>query len=244
MKILVCVKAVAKSRSSESSKDVRMNHFDKFALEQALTICQTQKKFCIDVISVGTSKAAPVLTRAMGMGADHGIHILMPEIPFPDPFFTASLIAEYAKNKKYDLILTGIMSEDFMQAQTGGMIAEILSMPCTASVISVQVSKKKIFIEQEIEAGVRESWELCLPALLTIQTGLNKPRYPSLSRMLWAARQEIEIIKAKTLNPPALLQIVTDTAVPEKQRSGIVLKGGLEQKAVKLMQLFKDKGFL
>ena len=244
MKILVCVKAIAESRTSESSKDVRMNRFDEFALEQALIICQSRKESRVDVISAGTDKAAPILTRAMGMGADHGIHILMPEIPFPDPFFTASLIAEYAKNKEYDLILTGIMSEDLMQAQTGGMIAEILSIPCTASVISAQVSKEKIFIEREIGTGTRESWELCLPALLTVQTGLNKPRYPSLSRMLWAARQEIEIIKAKTLNPPAVLQIVTGTAMPEKQRSGIVLKGSLEQKAVKLMQLFKDKGFL
>jgi len=160
------------------------------------------------------------------MGADSGIHLLTKDDPFEDPYSTAFLMAKYARDKGYDLILTGVMSEDLMQGQVGPMLGEMLSMNCATAVIATQISSdfSAVYVEREIEGGTRERWELTLPALLTIQTGINKPRYPALSQLLRAASQKAEVIKGERLGSPLARQVVTKTAIPEKQRRGLTLR--------------------
>ncbi len=246
MKILVCIKAVRESETEGSAARVRMNRFDEFALEEALQIRKSAGNGTVDVISVGAKQTGSVLTRAVGLGADQGIHIFTEEEEFPDPFCTASLIAAYARDRKYDLILCGVMSEDLMQGQTGPMLAEILSLPCATAVISAQLAPdaKQISVEREIEAGRREAWKIQIPAVLTIQSGINTPRYPALSRMLFAVRQNHERISNETLGIQRIRQMVSSTDFPQKQRGGVVLKGTREQKAETLIKILCEKGFL
>jgi len=251
MKILVCIKPVEdpEKRAGGSdfySKDTRMNRFDEYALEEALQIREAMGKSTVDVLSLGPNDVDQLLKRAMGMGADRGIHLLAEENPFPDPYSTAFLMAEYARDKGYDLILTGVMSEDLMQAQVGPMIGEMLSMDCATAVIATRISSdfKTVSVEREIEGGAREGWELTLPALLTIQSGINRPRYPILSQMLRASRQKLEVIKGESIGSPLARQVVTHTAIPEKQRQGLTLHGSSREKAEALMTIFREKGFL
>ena len=246
MKILVCIKPITESTSANMprSQHIRMNRFDEFALEEALMIREAAGNVSVEAISVGPEQSVQVLRRAMGMGADRCIHILTTDDPFRNAFSTASLIAEYARNKQYDLILTGAISEDLMQGQVGPMLAEMLSLPSATAVISTRLSLPYINVEREIEGGSREAWEIRLPAVLSIQTGINKPRYPSLSQMLRAAKSQPEIIREESLGKPRIRQIVADTDIARKQRSGLVLTGNSEQKAAALITIFRDKGFL
>lgn len=258
MKILVCVKQVIESESTiriddsargiltDKSTCFRMNRFDESAVEEAVLIKETFPDTTVDVITVGPSRSAMVVKRALGMGADHGIHITTEHEGHLSPSVISFWIASYARNKNYKLILTGIMSEDDMQGQVGPMAAEFLSLPCATSTIFERISPEKgtVYVEREMESGLRDTLEIKLPALLTIQTGINSPRYPSLSNMLRAKKQEMEIIDAKTLERPGHLQDVIRMAYPQRRRSGVTITGTLQEQAHRLFQLLSEKSFI
>ena len=152
MKILACIKQVPDSetvfRVDKDTGWVRpkgqtkywMNHADEFAVEEAVLIKETRPDTVVDALTVGPERAAQVLERAMGMGADGAVHILVPEEGYLSALSIASLIAAYASDKDYDLILAGVMAEDDMQGQVGPLLAELLSLPCATSVIFEELS--------------------------------------------------------------------------------------------------------
>ena len=172
MKILVCVKQVPdlEGRLSinqegswitcEDETAFRMNRFDEFALEEALLIRDHifhDKQTSIDAVSVGPPETTLALKKAMAMGADEVIHILEGQDRYMSPFDTASLIASYAKDKAYDMILAGVMAEDDMYCIVGQFIAEILEYPCATSIIHQEIINdgSEISVEREIESGRR-----------------------------------------------------------------------------------------
>jgi electron transfer flavoprotein beta subunit len=161
-------------------------------------------------------------------------------------FETAAWIAEYARRKRYDLILAGAMSEDNMQGQVGPMIARRLGLPCATAVISEKIApdKKSIHVEREIEGGNRDTLELQLPAVLTIQSGINTPRYPSLSNLLRANRQSFEKVSASDLAPVASHENLVQITYPEKIRSGDLLEGTDEEKATRFIHLLRERALL
>ncbi|MBF0303030.1 MAG: hypothetical protein HQK73_08315, partial [Desulfamplus sp.] len=178
--------------------------------------------------SVGGLTAAESIKRGMGMGADNGIHLITEDKGYVSGSVTALRLAAMIKkaglnqnqnyntdqniknrnsNIGYDLILTGIMSEDLMQAQVGPMLAEYLNIPCVTSVLKVDIidieesgsSFNKIIVQREMDGGVRQNIKVKLPALLSIQAGINQPRYPSLSNILKANKKEIQSYHIKEL---------------------------------------------
>lgn len=258
MKILVCVKHVMESESKirindsgkwvEHSSSIRfeMNKFDTYAIEEALLIKERFADSMIHAISIGPDHARDTLRRALGMGADEGIHILDKTIGFRPPFLTASWIASYAKNKGYNLILTGIMSNDEMNAQTGPMIAQILSIPCCTAAIYEKISpdKKKVSVEREIEGGVRDGFDIQLPCVLTIQTGINCPRYPALSKVLRAKKKELEVIDSNSFDEIKQGLNLKNIRFPQKKMKGIFLDGTKEDKVDKLLDILGKKALL
>ena len=258
MKILVCVKQVLESEKPiridssaewiqmDGAGSFRMNRFDEFAMEEALLIKEAFPKTTIDVITVGPGRSVMTLKRALGMGGDQGIHIINEKEGYLSPFVTACWIASYAGNRTYDLILTGVMSEDYMQGQVGPMIAEFLSLPCATSTILQRLSPQKgvVYVEREIEGGFRDTLDLRLPAVLSVQSGINTPRYPSLSNMLRAKREEMETIQTSSLEQPELRQVVMEMAYPSKSRAGQVIAGTQEEKARKLLMILREKSLV
>lgn len=218
----------------------KLNRFDEYALEEALLIKEVFADVSVDVITVGPETARDVVKRAFGMGADNGVHVLQDESGYCDPHTTALLIAREAKKGAYDLILTGIMSEDMMQGQTGQMVAEILDRPCGTGIVSLKTDFDAglAFAEREIEGGLRENIEVNLPALFTIQAGINTPRYPTLSKILKADTKEIVTINAES---GSKRQTAVFVAPPEKSRSGTMLEGSIEDKARQLYKILSDK---
>jgi electron transfer flavoprotein beta subunit len=258
MNILVCVKQVPDSEAiytiDEASQWVRtgsgaefkMNRYDECAVEEAVRIKETFPGISIDVLSIGPSRVDTVIRRAMGMGGDKGIHMATDTDEFYDPFTLAAWIAAITRSRNYDLIFTGVMSEDMMQGQVGPLTAELLFIPCATAVVSESLAwdMNTIRVEREVEGGYRETVELNLPALLTIQTGINRPRYPSLSNLLRANQLPIETIQTGNLDEPSKQQVIEKVRFPQNIRNGIFLRGSVEEKALQLLAILDERSLL
>ena len=263
MNILVCVKAVPDFDqvfpfgklaegdfdpldSVDDDMDLYMNRFDEPAVEEAVLIKQKSPATMIDIVSMGPKGAQKTIKRAIGMGADHGIHLQSSYKQACDAMQTAQAMATIAARKSYDLILTGVMSEDLMQFQVGPMLARLLEIPWATAVTRVDLDTEKhiISVEQELEGGAKAFLELNLPALVTIQTGINIPRYPSLSNMLRANKIDLETYKADSIETGEKTFRIAGYSVPEKKRAGLVIDGTPQEKAEKLMQMLKQKSLL
>ena len=258
MKILVCVKHVPESDTAihikedggwidmQSFDEFKMNRLDEFAVEEAVRFKESLPDVSIDVISVGSIRAVDAVRRSIGMGADNGIHIVHENEEHLSPAQIGFWIAQYAKNHNYALIFTGAMSEDAMNGQTGPMIAAHLGLPCATGVIFQELAAdgKTIYVEREIEGGKRDTFELELPAVLTIQSGNNIPRYPALSKLLKANKQKLEIIESATLSQPETGENIIRVDFPQKSRAGTVLEGSQQDKARALLQILRDKALL
>ena len=261
LKILVCVKQVLSqdgpieiNPSDPSGRSLftgnlplyALNRFDEFALEEALRVKDVLPGTNLHALTVGPARAEAVVRRALSMGIDHGVHLLTEEGGEPTPFQISSWIAAQSNTRAYDLILTGVMAEDDLEGLVGPLIAERLGLPCVASVVSFRIfpGQNRIEAEKEVEGGQREKWRVLLPAVLTIQSGINKPRYPSLSHVLRARKQALEIIDVASLPSDEARQFMVRYVLPEKVRIGRVLTGTPEEKADRLTRLFGEKGLL
>jgi len=270
MKILVCIKQVPEFEHMEINEDLdgvagrdlstdfKMNRFDEFAVETAIQIKENppenQPDTEIHVLTVGPMRAADVLKRGIGMGAHHGIHLKTEAEDYLSPADIGALISDWisgwipgrSKTGDYDLILTGSMSEDGMNGQVGPMLAGHMNLPCATQVIysRMEAAGGPVYVEREIEGGHREMAEMSLPAVLAIQTGANRPRYPSLSNLMRASKQELETIEAKTLAEPPAGEALEGFVMPRKTRAGRHLTGSAEEKAEQLIALLQDKAFI
>jgi electron transfer flavoprotein beta subunit len=257
MKILVCIKQVPDTESPieidggrrwirENDRIAyRMNRYDEYALEEAVLIREAFGNVSVDVISVGSERAAAALKKGLGKGANNGIHIVRNHEGYRPPALTAALIADYARQNSYDLILTGVMAEDDMQCQVGPLIAARLGLPCAASVIKETINTDgTITVECELEGGITEMITLPIPSLLTIQSGINRPRYPSLSNVLRAKDQELIRIQADADILSQSAERAVSISYPEQSSKGIIIDGTPEQKAEQLLAILHDKSLL
>ncbi len=221
----------------------KMNRFDEYALEEALRIKESHSGVHVDVMTLGPDRAKEVIRRAYGMGADNGFHILAADNEYLDPSAVAELLAREAAKGSYDLIFCGVMSEDMMQSQTGQMTAENLGLPCVSSAVSVSVDEgaKSLRVKRELEGGVRHDITVSMPCLLTIQAGINTPRYPSLSKVLRAADKEVLTVDGQGASPR---QVCSAIRHPEKQRAGVVVEGGRTEKVRELYRVLRQKNIL
>jgi electron transfer flavoprotein beta subunit len=258
MKLLVCVKRVPDAEAlldiAPDGRSVvvapdgrRMNRFDVFAVEEALRIKTAFPGATVEAITVGPAGAADVLRRALAMGADGGIHILFKEGEAdPLPAVVAALIAACVRDRGYDLILAGVMAEDDMQAQTGPLLAEGLGIPCATAVVAETLTPdgKQIRVERELEGGRRAALEMPLPALIAVQSGINRPRYPALSHVLRSRTQPLETVPAETLPVPFRRERILRLIRPESSGKALFLSGTAQEKANRLAELFRERALL
>jgi electron transfer flavoprotein beta subunit len=258
MKILICIKQVPDTESAhvvdettgeikiEDLAEFKMNRYDEFVVEEAVQIKESYPETVIDAISVGPERSADVIRRAIGMGADNGIHIETESDDYLSPSVISSWVANYARDLNYTLILAGAISEDMMHGQVGPMIAAHLQMPCASSVIFEQLSIQNgtVYVEREIEGGNRDTIELRLPAVLSLQSGINRPRYPVLSKLLKANKQKLEIIDAASLPYPKYPEDMVDMTLPRQSRAGKILEGTPEEKAGQLLTILLEKALI
>jgi electron transfer flavoprotein beta subunit len=214
MKIVVCVKQVAtlgdEVEFTDDERDVdpdflefAINEWDTYATEEAIRIKEAAGDGEVVIVSVGDEDCEDAMRRALAMGADRGIRVEGDNLPPGDPITTARALAAVVRRESADLVLCGVQSSDAVQGATGTALAQVLDLPRVAVAKKVELQGGKALVHRELEGGLIDVTEVDLPAVLTIQTGINEPRYATLRAIKQAEQQEIEIVEPGDLGEPA-----------------------------------------
>lgn len=253
MKILICIKQVPDMESrfkpafdglwySETDLAWKMNEYDEYAVEQAVRLKeQLTGEAELTVLSIGPDRVVEVIKKALAMGADKAVQIQDNNAWQKDPWQIASIIANYSKDKKFDLIFTGMQSQDRGSAQVGLLLAELLEIPSASTVTGFEYNDGKVKLKRELEGGIKGLVTLPLPALVTCQLGLNVPRYPTLPNIMKAKKKEIELIAVDTLLKEQAVAPTTGFYLPVRKGGGMVLEGEVAELAQKLVAILKEK---
>jgi len=253
MNIAVCVKRIPKTADADiliekDGKDIRKDHlvftlndWDGYAVREAVLLKEKQGG-TVTVITVGPEESKEVLTRCLAMGADKALRI---EEPLScDGHRVAQILHHAVKNESFDLILTGVQAEDDNCGQVGVSLAQMLGLPHAAITNHVEINGGRALVRRELEGGIEEVVELKLPAVLTIQTGINEPKYVSLAAILEAEDKEIrEIGLAETgvVSTEPLDVTIDQVFFPPVGKAAKILKGNPEEVVLQLTEIIKKK---
>jgi len=224
----------------------RINEWDKYALEEAL---QWKQKLggTVTAVTVGPGEWDDTLRRALAMGADRAIRV-DEDATVIDCSAAARTLAALIGRLPHDLVMFGAQSEDFGSAQLGPMVAEMLGIPHAALVVRLQVEEGEAHVERELEGGARDLYTLRLPALLTIQTGINRPRYVSFSSVRKAREKELSVMSLDELGlPPQALTPAVELARLELAPAGkgaVLISGAAEEAAARLATILREAGVI
>jgi len=227
-----------------------VNEPDNYAVEEALQIV-ARIGGNVTVVTVGGEEDEEVLRREMAMGANQGVLISDEIFSGSDGKGIATILKAFVQKGHYDLILTGVQAEDG-GAQVGGMLAAMLDYPFASLVNSIEILEGgKLKISREIEGGAKEMNEIELPCVLSIQTGINEPRYVGMRGIRQVASVEIPTLGASELGinagaagAAAAKVNRADYFVPSLGQGAEMLQGNQEEMVEKLVSLLKDKGGL
>jgi len=217
MKIVVCLKQVPDmeskfkiiddSKIDESQIAFKINDFDNYAVEAALQLKEKNGGEVI-IVSAGPDRAAKDIRQAFAMGADWGIHINDPAVYEGDNFVIASALVKAIESiGDVDLILTGVMAEDIQAAVTGVMVADLMGIPHSTNVVKLEVDGSNYTVNRELEGGLNEVIALAGPAVFSIQSGINEPRYPTLPGIMKAKKKKLDAKSAADLGVAAEAKI-------------------------------------
>jgi len=260
MEILVCVKRVPDTAENEievnrNGTDIErddlvysVNEWDNYAVEEAI---QIRDKFGgnITVVTVGDEEDEEVIRREMAMGADNGLLLSDDAFKGSDGKGVAAVLKAAVEKGNYDLILTGAQADDGA-GQVGGMLAAMLDWPYASLVNLLEViDDKKIKVGREIAGGNQEMNEIDLPCVLSIQTGINEPRYVGIRGIRKVASIEIPVHSAgdlgvveETVGGSGARIKRLDYFVPDPGEGAEILEGSTEEIIDKLIELLKAKG--
>jgi len=260
MEILVCVKRVPDTAENEievagDGSDIErddlvysVNEWDNYAVEEAIQIVD-KVGGSVTVVSVGDEDAEEVVRREMAMGANNGILLSDDAFEGSDGKGIATLLKAAADRGSYDLILTGALADDGA-GQVGGMLAAMLDRPYASVVNYIEsLDDKKLKIGREIEGGNQEMSEIDLPCVLSIQTGINEPRYVGIRGIRKVASVEIPVwgaadlgLAADSVGAAGARLKRLDYFMPELGEGAEILEGSMEEVSEKLIELLKAKG--
>lgn len=248
MNIIVCVKqvpakdaplSIAGNWIRESDIGFEMNEPDSYALEEALRLKEKHGGEVI-ALSMGPERVKQTIKEALAKGADRGIHIADDNFAQLDPLGSAKSLAAAIQQQKHDLVLTGLQSDDHGFGQTGVLLAGVLDVPHATIIMAIEVDGQKMKLKRELEAGWFQHLECPLPAVLTIQSGINKVRYATLKGIMAAKKKEITTIARESLGISAEpTQRVEKIYVPTKTKKTEFLTGTPKEVAGKLVEKLK-----
>lgn len=255
MKIIVCLKQVP-SRDSllrlnssntwiqETEISFEINEPDIYALEEALRLKEKHGGEVI-VCSLGPARAQQGIKEALAKGADRALHLNDPAFERLDAQGVALALARAIQQENPDLVLTGLQSDDAGYAQTGVILAEVLGIPHSTIIMEIQVANGALRVKRELEAGWFQWIEMPLPAVLTIQSGINKPRYATLKGIMAAKAKPIQKFAAADLALTAddlkPRERMTRIYLPEKRARTEFIEGSAQEIAAKLVDRLKNE---
>jgi electron transfer flavoprotein beta subunit len=255
MKIAVCIKQVVTGewqlRVNESKTWIRdadasfeLNEPDAYALEEALRLKEKHGGEVV-VCSAGPARASQVIREALARGADRAIHVESDALAAADAATVAEALAAAARDETFDLVLTGLQSDDMGFGQVGVILAEKLGMPHATIIMEVQASpstgsgQATLRVKRELEGGWFQWVSLPLPALLTIQSGINQLRYATLKGIMAAKKKEIRKVAAPAGSEPT--QKILSMYVPEKGKKTQMIPGSAAEAAKALVSKLRDE---
>jgi len=257
MEILVCAKRVPDLAENEIQLNAvgtdierddltyAVNEPDNYAVEEALQIAG-RTGGTVTVVTVGDEDDEEILRREMAMGANGAVLISDEAVRGSDGRGIARVLKGFIENGHYDLILTGVQADDGC-AQVGGMLAAMLDYPFASLVTGIEVlDGRKLKVAREIEGGSKEINAIDLPCVLSIQTGINEPRYVGMRGIRQVASIPIPTLSAGDLGVEAEAAKVrrVDYFVPPAGQGAEILQGSREDVVEKLVELLKSKGGL
>jgi electron transfer flavoprotein beta subunit len=249
VKIAVCIKQVVtrewQVRVNETKTWVRdsdasweLNEPDAYALEEALRLREKHSGEVV-VVSAGPARVAQVLREALARGADRAIHVQGDHFATADAFAAAEALAAALGPEQPDLVLTGLQSDDQGFAQVGVVLAEKLGIAHSTIIMEVQVDGQALRVKRELEGGWFQWVGMPLPAVLTIQSGINQLRYATLKGIMAAKKKEIRAVPAPA--PPAARQRIVSVYVPEKSKQTRMIAGSPAEAAKELVRVLRDE---
>lgn len=250
MKIVVCVKQVGALGDEvefvDDERDVdpdfldyALNEWDSYATEEALRVREAAGEGEVVVVTVGDEDAEDAMRRALAMGADRGVRIWSDDLAGADPITVARALAEVVRGESPELVLCGVQSSDAVQAATGAALAELLDLPRAAVVTRLELGAGTATVHRELEGGLVDVVEIDTPCALTIQTGINEPRYATLRAIKQAEQKEIDVREPGDLGAPAAR--VRRMYVPPKGEGAAMLEGAPGDIARRIKEIVDER---
>jgi electron transfer flavoprotein beta subunit len=249
MKIAVCIKQVPtrewqprlrddKTWIREQDVSYEMNEPDAYALEEALRLREKHGGEVV-VCSAGPARVQQVLREALARGADRALHVEDDSIASADACVSAGALAAAMADEKFDLVLTGLQSDDQGHGQTGVVLAERLGIPHSTIIMEIQVQGSGVRVKRELEGGWFQWLAMPLPALLTIQSGINQLRYATLKGIMAAKKKEIRKVPLPAGLHPS--QQIVALALPTRSKQTQMITGSPSEAARELVRRLREE---
>ncbi len=252
MKILVCLKQVpakdaplkldATARWIREDVSFEINEPDAYALEAALRLKEAHGGEVV-ALTVGPARAAQVLREALAKGADRAIHVEGADAPLLDSYAAAEAIARAIPGEPYDLMLTGLQSDDYGFAQVGVILAELLGTPHATIIMQIEPVEGGIRVKRELENGHFQFVEMPMPAVLTIQSGINKLRYATLMGIKQAKSKPLTRVALDDIgvSPSLNRQKIEKLSIPSRSKQTRMISGSASEAASQLVEQLKNE---
>ena len=262
MNIIVCIKRVLEVAEidlqvNQTGKGIKeeglvfsLNDWDNYAVEEAVRI-KEKHGGKVTAITVGPEESEEVLRRALALGADEAVRVTDPKMQGSDGSAIATILAAVIKDIPYDVILTGVQANDDGYAQVGATLAELLGIPHATLVTAMAIEEKGAKVHRELEGGMEEILDVATPALFTIQSGINEPRYVSIMGIRKVAKKDITVLdlSAVGLAPEDVGErgsmIHIEKLFPPPVGEGAdILTGSADEVATKVADIFQKGGVI
>jgi electron transfer flavoprotein beta subunit len=200
-------------------------------------------------VAVAPEDAEEMLRECLARGADEAFHVWEDAIEASDGFGVSRVLATFIKDRPHDLVLTGTLADDDCAGQVGGMLAAMLGIPSAALVSKIDVQDRVVRFHHELEGGLYESAEMDLPAVLSVATGLNEPRFVSIRAVRKVSGMEIPVLElgdlkldASQVGPDGARIEIQKLELPPEGEGAEIITGSPEEAAAKLAEILKEKG--
>lgn len=262
MDVIVCVKHVPETAEADlkinsTGKGIEktglvfdINEWDDYALEEAVRL---KEKFggSVTAVTVGAEDADNTLRKCLARGADKAVRLTDPKFENSDGYVIAKILHKVVKDMPFNLILTGAQADDDSYAVVGPFLAELLGVPHATMVKKIELTGEVAKINRELEGGLQEIVEVKLPSVLSIQTGINEPRYVSIMGTRKAMQKEIKVMSlAETglgeseVGEAGSWVTIQKMYVPPVEKLAEFLKGSPEEVASKIAGILRAKGLI
>ena len=227
---------------ADENFEYELNEWDEAALEEALLLTEKLDAGEVVAVTIGPEDAEETLRRALAKGAHRGVRVWDESLRDADPVTIARVLAGVAAQEAPDIVLTGAQSADLGHGATGSALARILGLPHAAVVLGIEWDgSDAMTVTRELEGGMRQQLTLPAPALLTVQTGGNTPRYATMRMIKQAKKKPIAVVDGAGVGLDQAGAVVRRLYEPPKSGRAAMIEGDAEAVAKAIADIIRDK---